>query len=399
MLRPGTFALTLLLAALSSFGPLSMDTYLPSMPDIARQLSVSASQVQFTISAYLVGFAVGQILYGPISDRYGRKPVLLGGLFIFSVATLACSLAASIDLLILARVFQALGSAGLVVVTRAIVRDLYTGARAGRELSIMASVMALGPVIAPIAGGILQTAFGWRSIFLALFIIGIMGLVSTILLLPETLRQRAQEPFSFVAMVKSYGVVLRNTAFLSYMSLGSSSFAGLVVWLASSAFVLQNIYGLSALHFGIVFASGAVGYMGGTAFAARSVATMGIDKVVGTGALIQAIGGLTMVAGLTFVPESPIPLIIAPAIYVAGMGMVQPPSIAGAMTPFPERAGAASSLYGCVQMSVAATGGVVIGLLMGDSAWPVVLMIAGFGLTTSTLWVLTRKARLRVVRS
>jgi len=175
MLRPGTFALTALLAALSAIGPLTTDMYLPSLPDIARQLGSSTAQVQLTISAYLIGFAVGQIFYGPVSDRHGRKPVLLVALALYCVASLACAHSTSIEMLILARFVQALGGSGGIVLARAVVRDLYSGVRAGRELSLISSVMALAPVLAPVVGGILQTGFGWRSIFVTLVAAGLAG--------------------------------------------------------------------------------------------------------------------------------------------------------------------------------------------------------------------------------
>src|SRR5664279_5324807 len=159
MLRPGTFALTILLAALSGIGPLSTDMYLPSLPDIARQLAASTAQVQLTISAYLIGFAVGQIFYVPLADRHGRKPVLLAALGLYCAASLVCALAPSIEVLIAARAMQALGGSGGIVLARAIVRDLYSGARAGRELSLIGAVMALAPVLAPLIGGV----FAWIS--------------------------------------------------------------------------------------------------------------------------------------------------------------------------------------------------------------------------------------------
>jgi len=193
MLRPDTFALTALLAALTAIGPLSTDMYLPSMPDIARQLGASTAQVQLTISSYLIGFAVGQIVYGPVSDRHGRKPVLLAAVALYCAASLACALATSIEMLIAARFAQALGGSGGIVLARAIVRDLYSGARAGRELSVMGAVMALAPVLAPVAGGVLQTGFGWRSVFFALVGGGLIGAALVWPLLPETLAARASE--------------------------------------------------------------------------------------------------------------------------------------------------------------------------------------------------------------
>ena len=202
MLRPGTFALTALLAGLSAVGPLTTDMYLPSLPDIARQLDASTAQVQLTISAYLIGFAVGQIFYGPVSDRHGRKPVLLAAIALYCVASLACALSTSIEMLIVARAFQALGGSGGIVLARAIVRDIYSGARAGRELSLIASVMALAPVLAPIAGGLVQTGFGWRATFLVLVLAGLAGAGTIWALLPETLNMRAAEPVSLASMAR-----------------------------------------------------------------------------------------------------------------------------------------------------------------------------------------------------
>lgn len=398
MLRPDTFALTALLAGLSAFGPLTTDMYLASMPDIARQLSATPAQVQFTISAYLIGLALGQIAYGPVSDRYGRKPVLLGALAIYCLAGLACALSISIDLLVTARVFQALGAAGLLVVTRAVVRDLYSGARAGRELSVIAAVMALGPVLAPAIGGLLQTAFGWRSVFLAFLVVGLAGVAAVVLLLPETLRERTSERFSLTSMLGSFGVLLRHPAYLAYLGLGTFSYAGLIVWITSAAFVLQDIYGLSPLRFGVYFALGAVGYMSGSTFAARMVTQLGLNTVVGLGSGTLVVGGIGMLAMLALLPSSAIGLMFCVAVYIAGLGMVLSQSIAGALSPFPERAGAASSLFGFFQQSVAAAGGAGIGALMGHSAWPVALAIAGFAWLTLVLWFVTRATRLKAVK-
>jgi MFS transporter, DHA1 family, multidrug resistance protein len=397
MLRPGTFALTILLAALSAIGPLTTDMYLPSLPDIARQLDASTAQVQLTISAYLIGFAVGQVFYGPVSDRHGRKRVLIAAVALYCAASLACALSTSIEMLIAARAAQALGGSGGIVLARAIVRDLYSGARAGRELSLIGSVMALAPVLAPLLGGVLQTAFGWRSVFFVLVATGLVGIAVVLPLLPETLAARAADPVSPSTILKSYRVVARNPAYLAYLALGSTSFAGLFAWISGASFVLQNLYALSPFKFGVAFAIGSLGYMTGTTLAVRLVMRLGIDRTLGVGAGAMAAGGLGMVAAVAFGLASAVSLVLPMAIYLAGLGMVLPQSIAGAMTPFPERAGAASALLGLVQQSAAALCGAVVGVLLGSSAWPLAGAVAAMGCATLVLWILTRAVRARAV--
>jgi DHA1 family bicyclomycin/chloramphenicol resistance-like MFS transporter len=398
MLRPGTFALTALLAGLSAFGPLTTDMYLPSLPEIGRLLYASPAQVQLTISSYLIGFAVGQVVYGPISDRHGRKPVLLGAIALYCAASFACALSVSIEMLIAARFAQALGGCGGIVLARAIVRDLYAGSRAGRELSVIGAVMALAPVLAPVAGGALQTGFGWRVVFLALVAAGMAGAAVVWLLLPETLARRAAEPVSPRSIAKSYAVIARNPAYLAYLSLAAASYAGLFAWISAAAFVLQDLYGLSPFTFGVAFALGSLGYMTGSTISARLTHRLGLDGILGLGGCTVAAGGLAMVAAVALGLTSAASLIVPVAIYLAGMGMVLPQSIAGAMTPFPERAGAASSLLGFVQQSVAALFGALVGLLLGESAWPLAAGVAAAGCTTLALWIATRAVRAQVAK-
>jgi len=396
MLRAGTFALTALLAALSAVGPLTTDMYLPSLPDIVRLLGGATAEGQLTISAYLVGFAVGQILYGPLSDRHGRKPVLIGAIALYGLASALCAASPSLPMLIGARFLQALGGCGGIVLARAIVRDLYAGARAGRELSLIGSVMALAPVLAPIAGGLLQTGFGWRSVFITLTLAGALGIAAIWMLLPETLQQRAREPVSLTSMFESYRIVARNGGYLAYLGLATTSYAGLFAWISGASFVLQNLYGLSPFSFGVAFALGSVGYMTGATLAARMVERLGLDSTIGAGALANTVGGLAMMAAVALGLTTAASLVVPMAIYLAGLGMVLPQSIAGAMTPFPERAGAASALLGFIQQVVAALCGAAVGALLGTTAWPLALAVAVMGLGSLVLWIVTRKLRARV---
>ncbi len=398
MLRPGTFALTALLAGLSAVGPLTTDMYLPSLPDIARLLDATTAQGQLTISSYLVGFAVGQIVYGPVSDRHGRKPVLLGAVALYGVASLACALSSSIDMLIAARFVQAFGGSGGIVLARAIVRDLYAGSRAGRELSVIGAVMALAPVLAPIAGGILQTGLGWRSVFLTLVLVALIGAAVAVWLLPETLAQRAAEPVSLASMASSYAIVARNPAYLAYMGLASLSYAGLFAWISAASFVLQNIYGLTPLLFGFIFAVGSVGYGIGSTLSARLTHNFGIDGILGFGGIAVALGGLIMLGAVAAGLDSAAVLVLSMAVYLAGLGMVLPQSIAGALTPFPERAGAASSLLGFIQQSIAALCGALVGVLLGENAWPLAIAVALAGCATLALWLATHGVRRRAAQ-
>lgn len=392
MLRPDTFALTALLALLTALGPVAVDMYLPSFPEIGRLLGASPATVQLTLSLYMASYAVGQVVYGPLSDRWGRIPVLRTALAIYCVASLACALAPTIETLIAARAFQALGSSGAIVLARAIVRDLYSGARAGRELSLMGAIMSLAPVGAPMIGGVLQTAFGWRSNFIVQIAFGLGAALWVWRKLPETLRAQTLGPFSIRAIWAGYVEIMHNRAVLAYIGMLSVSFAGVFAWISGSSFVLQEIYGLSALSYGLAFAAGSCGYLTGTAFAARIVTRLGLDRTIGIGSVGVAVGGLAAAAAVVL-SASVVPLVAAFALYATGMGMVQPQSIAGAMMPFPHRAGTASSLVGVSQMVCAATIGAIVGHLLGTSAWPVAAPLALTGTATLLLWAVSRDVR------
>jgi MFS transporter, DHA1 family, multidrug resistance protein len=393
ILRPDTFALTVVLGLFTAVGPLSVDTYLPSLPDIGRELAAPPAQVQLTISFYLVGFALGQIVYGPLSDRHGRKPVLLAALVLFSTAGLACAFASSIHALIIARFFQAFGGAGAVVLARAIVRDLYSGTRAGREFSLMGTIMGLAPIIAPLIGSVLQMAFGWRAIFVALVVVGSIAAVLAWYLLPETLKTRAPEPVSLLSSVGVYRTFMKNRVFLAHLGIVTCSFMGLFAWISGAPFVLQDLYGLSALEFGVAFALGSAGYLLGTVLAAGIVTHIGLDRTIGLGGLALALGGLAMVAAVALGLTSAASLVLPAAFYLAGLGLAMPQGFAGAMSPFPGRAGAASSLIGFTQQTSAAALGVAVGHMLGQTAWPLVIAIATMGCLTLLIWLVSRGIR------
>ena len=393
MLQPGTLALTLLLSLLTALGPLTMDMYLPSLPAIGQALDASTAAVQLTISSYLLGFAVGQILYGPLSDRVGRRPVILAALVIYVAATVVCAVAQTIGILIAVRFVQALGGAGCIVLARAAVRDLYSGERAGRELSLMGSITAFAPIVAPAIGGLLQDAFGWRASFYLLVVFALVAGATAARFLPETLRQRASGPFSFGAMGALYRSVLVHRGFLANLGILVAAFVGLFAWISGAPFVMQGLYGLTPVAFGAAYAVGAAGYMVGAYVAARVVMRLGLDRTVGMGAVIMAAGGLAMAASVALGLSSVAWLVGTMTIYLAGMGLVLPQTQAGALTPFADRAGTASSLLGFAQQSSAAIAAAAIGHFLGYSAWPVAGTIGVAGVVGLVLWVTTRRVR------
>jgi DHA1 family bicyclomycin/chloramphenicol resistance-like MFS transporter len=394
---PGPHTLTAVLALLTGLGPLSVDMYLASFPAIGRELAATPAQVQLTISSYLVGFAIAQMFYGPLSDRHGRRPVLLAALAVYLFASLGCALAPTIETLVGARLLQAVGGSGSIVIARAVVRDVYEGPNVGRELARLAAVMALAPIVAPVVGGVLQTAFGWRANFIALLAVGALAAACVWLVLPETVRTRAPEPVSLASMLRSFRSFLGTPSFLAHLGLAACCFAGLFAWISTAAFVLQDQYGLSALGFGLSFMISSAGYLLGTLIAVRFVAHWGIGRTIGVGCAVMAAGGLAMPAALAFSAHSAAVVVGAMALYLIGMGITLPQTQAGALLPFPERAGAASSLLGLAQQTTGAAVGALVGHLLGNSPWPLALTMALAGVLGLLLWAATRALRARAV--
>lgn len=387
MLKPDTFALTALLAALTALAPLSTDLYLPTLPDIGRAFGVSPAQVQLTLGAYLVGFACGQIAYGPISDWYGRKSGLLVALACYCVGSLICLAAPSIEVLIGARVLQAFGGSGAIVLARAVVRDLYSGARAGKELSTMGLVMALGPISAPLIGGVLHSLFGWRSSFAALLIFGVVLLAMVSRKMPETLGERPDSRFSLRVMLSGYAAILRSREFKLYLGIGAAAYTGLIAWLSSAPFILQNIYGLAPLTFSALLSLSSLGYLVGNLIASRIVVRIGIPRTIGIGVVVMIAGCGAMAIAVALAGHSVIALIAAIALYLMGFGLIFSLSIAGGLSAAAERAGAASSLLGFApQISAAILSAIVVASIRAD-AWPAAIALGATALVVLLLWL------------
>ncbi|GGK42576.1 multidrug effflux MFS transporter [Salinarimonas ramus] len=393
LLRADTLGMTATLAMLTSLGPLSTDMYLPALPAIAQALEATTSQTQATLSAFLVGFACGQFLYGPLSDRLGRKPLLHAGLALFLLATLACALAPTIEALSAARFAQALGASGPIVLARAIVRDLYDGPRAGRELSRMGSIMGLVPAVAPILGGLVFAALGWRAIFGASLLGAVALTAIVVLLLPETLTRRDPTPLSLLSILRGFRDLLRHRSYRVYVALNTLTYSGLFAFISGSSFVLQGEYALSELVFAFSFALMVVGYIAGTILAQKVVPGRGLDGTIVLGVAAQAAGGVLMLALVLLGTRSSLEVTLPMALYAVGVGLTMPQSMAAAMQPFPERAGAASSLMGICQMSVAAIVGIGLGAALAATPLALPGTIAALGAGALAVFAASRGAR------
>lgn len=393
-LRPDTVALTALLAFLMAFGPLSIDLLVPLLPEIGRVFSLPASQVQLTLSLYLASYAVAQMVCGPLSDRFGRKIVILVGLLIYCVGSIIGGLAHALEGVLVGRIIQALGVAGVTTVARAVVRDLYDGARAGHQFSIISTIMGLAPIVMPLAGGILLVLLGWRAGFAFQFLFGATAFVLVVRYLAET---RHPSTVTLTAIASNYRTVATSPVFLANMAMNTLSFSSMFPWLAGSSFVLQSLRGLSPLEFSILYAVACVGFMVGGAIATRLVLRIGLDKTAGLGAAAQALAGAALLASVALETALPITMTASMTLCLCGMGMVVPQATAGALTPFPRSAGIASALLGFAQLSCGALVSVIVGHALDDSAWPIAIGSVAASWATLILWAATRASRVQSV--
>lgn len=387
MLKPNTFALTALLAALTALAPLSTDLYLPTLPDIGRAFGVSPALVQLTMASYLIGFALGQIGYGPISDWYGRRSGLIVALVCYCAGSLICLLAPSIEVLIGARVLQAFGGSGAIVLARAVVRDFYSGARAGKELSMMGLVMAFGPVSAPLIGGGLHALFGWRSAFAALLAFGLALAVTVARKMPETLAEKPEIRMSLSSMLAGYRDLIRIRDFNLYLMIGATSYTGLIAWLAAVPFIYHNRFGLTPFAMSLSISASAVGYLIGTSIATRIVVRAGIVRTMGIGAIVMLAGAVAVCISIAIDFNSVIPATIAVGLNLTGFGLLYPQAIAGGLSCAAERAGAASSLLGFAPQVSAAILSAWVVASIANSAWPAGLAVLAMALVVFLLWL------------
>ncbi|MFZ5509174.1 MAG: multidrug effflux MFS transporter [Pseudomonadota bacterium] len=392
MLEP-SFGLALLLTTLVALGPISTDLYLPSLPTLAQFFATDVARVQLTLSVFLAGFAVAQLIYGPLSDRYGRRPVMLAGLAIYLVASLACMVAPDIDTLIAARFFQALGACAGPVLGRAIVRDVYGPLQAARVLAYISGAMAIAPMLGPVLGGWLTVWFGWRANFAALSLFSALQIIATFVMLGESNAHRDALATQPRRIAGNFAMLLSSPLYLGFLLCFSASYSALFSFISGSSFVLIGLYGLSPQWYGASFGFVVTGYITGTLVSGRLTMKLGAKRLVLAGALLGTAAGSVMallaLTGVHNVWAILVPMFLS----TVGTGMVMPNAIAGALAPYARMAGAASALMGFVQMSVAAAVGIVVGHSFDGTALPMALAIALCGWAAlASYFALVRRA-------
>jgi DHA1 family bicyclomycin/chloramphenicol resistance-like MFS transporter len=376
MRRADSIPVIVLLTVLVALGPISTDLYLPSLPSLMSYFSASEADVQLTLSIFLIGLAASQLVYGPLSDRFGRKPVLLVGLAIYLVASIACMLAPSIEFLIAARFLQALGACVGPVLCRAVVRDVYGREGAARVLSYLAAAMAIAPLLGPILGGYLQACFGWRANFAALVIYGLGGLLGAATMLPETNHDRNPLATRPSNILETYLMLASQRRYVGYVLSSAFGYSGIFCFISGSSFVLMGMMKLEPSDYGYCFAAVVAGYIAGATLAGKLARKTTIHRMIAAGGAIALVGGLVLVA-LALAGVDTVMAIVAPTtIYLFGVGMVMANSMAGAIGPYPRAAGAASALLGFTQMSTAALVGAAIGHAADGTQMPMVIALA-----------------------
>ena len=368
--------MTLLLGALIGVAPFTMDIYLASMPSMTEALAATPEEVQLTLSVYMYGWGFAQLVAGPLSDRHGRRPALLYGLAVFVAASIACALSRNVYVLIAARLAQALSLAPIAVVPRAVVRDLHSGDKAAHMLALMGVVLGIAPVAAPIVGSHVHVLFGWQANFILVALYGAVLWAFVLRTLPETLARRDVDATRPRVVLANYRRLLRSRTFCGYMLVAASGFSGLFAFIAGSAFVFVSVLGESERGFGLMFGVVMLGNITGSTLGSRLVPRLGIERMVRMGTSLMVVAGLAL-GGLALAGAShPLAIIVPMFAFMVSFMLTMPPATAGALTPFPQIAGSASSLLAFCQFLTASTAALIVGLTFDGTARPMALAIA-----------------------
>ena len=369
-----TGRLAAILGLLAAFGPLSIDMYLSSLPEIGRSLGGGMEGAQLTLAAYFLGMATGQLVHGPLSDRLGRRRPLFAGLILYIIASALCAMAASIDALIALRLLQALAGCAGMVISRAVVRDVSQQMDPVRLMSRLMLVMGVAPILAPLLGGYIAAWFGWRAIFWFLTLIGLATLLLCLAALPETLPEERRRRVSFLEVLRSYAMLLGNARFMGPALASGFAIAGMFAYIAGSPFVFIALNGISPDHYGWFFGAGAAGFILFSQISSRLVARMGREALFTAAIAIIAAAGLTLIL-LTWMGAPFFAQYAAIFLYIALLGIALPVGTVITITPFPQMAGTASALMGTLQFGLGAIAGISISALHNGTALPMALTI------------------------
>jgi DHA1 family bicyclomycin/chloramphenicol resistance-like MFS transporter len=390
------FRTILILGALSAFGPLAIDFYLPAFPAMAAAFGTDEKHVQMTLAAYFLGLSLGQLAYGPVADRFGRRIPLLVGVTLFTLASLACAFAPSLDWLIAARFVQALGGCAGMVISRAVVSDKCDAVGSAKVFSQLMLVMGLAPILAPMLGGLLVNLYGWQSIFIALTAFSALSALAVAMGLPESLpANQPRQPLS--GALRQYGRLLADKVFLGHALTGGVAIAGMFAYIAGSPFVFIKLYGVPPEHFGWLFGLNAAGFILVAQLNARLLSKRGPAFLLARAVWVYLAAGLTLLAVSTLHTEQLWPVLIPLFICIASLGCIIPNAAACAMNGQGARAGSASAMLGCLQFSVAAGAAALVGVLHDGTAMPMAMVISLCGILVVSVAMLTR--RLQVVRA
>ena len=364
--RPALTPLLLaVLALLSAFTPLSIDMYLPALPVIAVDLHGSAGDIQLTLSSFMIAFGAGQVFYGPAGDRFGRRPVILGSITVYILASIGCAFAAEAGHLVVLRFLQGLAACGGVVLARTMVRDLAERDQAARAMSLMMACTSIAPMLAPLIGGQILWFLGWRAIFLMLALIGVGALAAAWTRLPETLKPEYRQPLVLSAVLKRFGELFRHRAFMGYAFTGSFQFAALFSFLSGSPFIFIEHYGVAPRAYGLIFGGMVVFMTIGSLLNAKFAPVFGAGRILRYAVIVPAIVGPTaLVLGLIEARYGTIgmwPFFFCFAPQIATISMIAPNGMAMALHRYPHMAGTASSLMGVLQFGTGALFGAIVG--------------------------------------
>lgn len=364
----------LCLGAITALGPLSIDMYLPALPHIAGDLAAAPSTIQASLSACILGLALGQLLVGPVSDAVGRRRPLFAGLLAYALMSVLCALAPTAPLLVAARFAQGLAGSAALVIATAVARDLYHGPAAARFFSTLMLVMGIAPILAPVLGAQVLRAVSWHGIFAVLSVASLILLAVAAGLLPETLPPERRHRGGWRTSLAAFATVLRDRVFQANVAVASLAFAAMFAYIAGAPFVLQKIYGISAQDFALVFGANACGLIAMSQVNGRLVHRLGPQRLTGLGLAVLAVGAVFL-QGAVMLGFGLAPVLAGLFAVVAAQGLIMPNASALALTNHGRNAGSASALLGALRFLVGAVAAPLVGLAGEDTALPMVGVI------------------------